>query len=162
MSPTAVVVFDLDGVLVDSRKPFTGSVNYALRMHGHAEHDVAALTGFIGPPLHLTFAELLDEDPGSEAVAACVASYPENYSSVSPTETRVFAGVLEVLAALSQTRRLAVATSKPLALAEPLLEALGLRGFFDVVPGPGLSASAEDKSATLRRALEALGAKEGP
>lgn len=161
LGPTAVVVFDLDGVLVDSRKPIAGSINYALRAHGHQEHEVAALAGFIGPPLHLAFAELLDEDRDSDAVAACVASYRENYSAASLAETKVFAGIPEVLAELSQTRRLAVATSKPLALAEPLLEALRLRDYFDVVRGPDLSAAAEDKSTTVRDTLKALGARQG-
>jgi phosphoglycolate phosphatase len=50
-----------------------------------------------------------------------------------------------------------VATSKPRALAEPLLEALDLRDAFDAVAGPELSELAEPKAVTIAAALEALG-----
>src|SRR5439155_26863191 len=46
-----------------------------------------------------------------------------------------------------------VVTSKSQALAEPLLEALGLRPYFAAVFGPSLSERAEPKSATLARAV---------
>ena len=46
-----------------------------------------------------------------------------------------------------------VVTSKPAALAEPLLAAVGLRDRFAAVFGPSLSERAEPKSATLARAL---------
>jgi phosphoglycolate phosphatase len=53
--------------------------------------------------------------------------------------------------------RLAVATSKPHAFAEPLLGAMGLRDHFELVVGPDLHARTEDKTATIARALAVLG-----
>src|SRR5208337_212352 len=49
-----------------------------------------------------------------------------------------------------------VATSKPHALAEPLLEALQLRDFFDAVVGPELDSENESKAATVARAMREL------
>jgi phosphoglycolate phosphatase len=150
MSATAVV-FDLDGVIVDSRRAFAGSVNHALAEHGLPARQAAELHRFIGPPLHGTFREL-----AGELADACVASYREHYARTSARETVVFEGMREALEHLGARVPLAVATSKPAALAEPLLEALGLRGHFAVLAGPSLEAEAEGKTVTLGRALAAL------
>jgi phosphoglycolate phosphatase len=66
-------------------------------------------------------------------------------------------GIPAVLGELGEQHRLAVATSKPLAFAEPLLVALDLRGALDHVAAPDLGAYHEDKAATIRSALHALG-----
>jgi phosphoglycolate phosphatase len=49
-----------------------------------------------------------------------------------------------------------VATSKPRALAEPLLDALDLRGFFAAVIGPELDSENEHKAVTIGRVMQAL------
>jgi phosphoglycolate phosphatase len=157
-----VVLFDLDGVLVDSRAAITGCINHALAANGLAERDPAALYRFIGPPLLAAFAEIVGEPVGSPAVLGCVASYRERYAEASLTETAVTPGIADALAALVQDgRRLGVATSKPRPFAEPLLEVLGMRCFFTVVAGPDLDATAEDKTTTVGAALHALGATRG-
>jgi len=55
------VLFDLDGVLVDSRTPFARSINAALVAHGLPAHPEEELHPFLGPPLHATFASLVDK-----------------------------------------------------------------------------------------------------
>jgi phosphoglycolate phosphatase len=150
------VVFDLDGVLVDSRAPIAASINYALARHGLGERPERALHRFIGPPLAVAFAELTGEAASSAVVASCVTSYRERYAEASLRETTVFPGITEMLAGLRRDHRLAVATSKARAFAEPLLAALELRHFFDVVAGPGLDARNEDKATTIATALAVL------
>src|SRR5262249_43459768 len=100
--------------------------------------------------------ELLGVAHDAPVVDACIDAYRERYRTASLTETTVAPGLPEALAAL-EGRRKAVATSKPLALTEPLLEAMGLREHFEVVAGPDLAARAEGKTETLGRALHALG-----
>src|SRR3954447_6125429 len=157
-----VVLFDLDGVLVDSRGPISSCINHALAAHGLPERDPADLYRYIGPPLLSAFAELLGESVASPAVARCAATYRERYAVASLTETAVTPGIVDVLAALrGDGRRLAVATTKPRTFAEPLLEALGMRRYFDAVAGPELHASGEDKTTTVGNALRALGATRG-
>jgi phosphoglycolate phosphatase len=155
------VIFDLDGVLVDSRAAISGAMNFALAANGFSEHPAAELHRFIGPPLALGFAELTGQPVESDAVLACVESYRERYAVSSLTQTVVFDGIPEVLDELAGDHRLAVATSKVRVLAEPLLVALGLRERFDHVAGPGLGARVEAKATTIAAALDALGAKDG-
>lgn len=152
------MLFDLDGVLVDSRAAIAHCMNHALANRGHPRKPESELLRFIGPPLAVAFAELTSEAVQSAAVAACVSAYRDVYADVSLRDTRVFAGIRNALTELAARHRLAVATSKPAAFAEPILVALGLRDHFQVVAGPTLGALAEPKTATIGRALGELGA----
>lgn len=148
--PADAVLFDLDGCLVDSRVPFARSINAALDEHGLPQRPEHELHTFLGPPIHATFRDLF----GDEAlVQSLVDSYRRRYRERAAAETPVFDGVPEVVAELSLRMPLVVATSKPHAMADPLLEALGLRAHFRAVVGPDLTAVDEPKSATVERAL---------
>ena len=155
LSATDAVLFDLDGVLVDSRTAFAQSMNAALAQHGLPERDAEELHGYLGPPLHRTFATLA-AGVGEEVVEGLVLSYRARYRTIAVAESAVFDGIAETLAELSAVMPLVVATSKYKALAEPLLEELGLRGYFQEIYGPSLQARDEAKSLTIGRALEGL------
>jgi phosphoglycolate phosphatase len=144
------VLFDLDGVLVDSRVPFARSVNRALTSHGLAPRPEHELHRYLGPPLHRTFRALVGDE---SLVQPCVDSYRARYREMSASETVVFPGISEILESLVDQVPLVVATSKPHALAEPLLDALNLRGFFAAVIGPELDSENEQKAITIERAM---------
>jgi phosphoglycolate phosphatase len=153
LSGADAVLFDLDGVLVDSRTAFVRSINAALAEHGLPEQPANDLLIHLGPPLHRTMALFAGSDEQADAL---VVSYRARYRQTMAQESEVFAGIPEALAALAETRPLVVATSKAQALAEPLLEQLGLRDRFAAVHGPQLQARDESKSLTIARALEGL------
>jgi phosphoglycolate phosphatase len=151
------VLFDLDGVLVDSRAAIAGSMNGALVACGYPARPVADLYRYIGPPIFGAYSELLGRPFDSPEVAALVAAYRSRYAVASLSETVLAPGIERALDALSGSHVLAVATSKPRAYAVPILEALGLLGHFDYVAGPELDAQMELKAETVRRALEHVG-----
>lgn len=153
LSATDAVLFDLDGVLVDSRTAFVRSVNAALAEHGLPEREPDELLPYLGPPLHRTMATLA---AGEEQVDTLVLSYRARYRTTMAAESAVFDGIPEALEQLSMTMPLVVATSKSQALAEPLLDQLGLLDRFAAVYGPALQARDEAKSLTIARALEGL------
>jgi phosphoglycolate phosphatase len=151
------VIFDLDGVLVDSRAAIAGCTNHALAALGRPMRPEPELYPYIGPPLSHSFGELLGLELEHADVAAMMTAYRARYATVSLTDTTVEPGIPEALDQLAPDHRLAVATSKPTAFAEPLLAAVGLRRYFDVVAGPALDERAEPKTETLRTALDRLG-----
>ena len=155
-----VVFLDLDGCLVDSRTAISRCLNVGLEAVGAAPRDERDLYRYIGPPLHESFVTLLGHDgsSGEGTVAAraarAVAAYREAYVEVSLTDTHAVAGIDDALALLAAATTLAVVTSKPAEFAVPILERVGLAGWFTAVHAPTLTARAEDKARTLARALD--------
>jgi phosphoglycolate phosphatase len=156
MMPIAVL-FDLDGVLLDSRTAIVRCIEHGLRENGAPVPRAVELERFIGPPLIDAFAQLA----GPERAAACLASYRERYVCSSLTETVVVPGAREALAAVAARVPVAVATTKPHAFAVPLCDRLGLTPHLRAIAGPELDAPEEIKAVTVARALEALGLTPG-
>jgi phosphoglycolate phosphatase len=158
VGPLQFVLFDLDGVLVDSRVPIARSMNFALRQEGLALEPEEHLHRWIGPPLHAGFRALLGaRNADLERVDACIAHYREHYREASLEQTEPMPGMGELLEALAPLP-LGVATSKPEAFARPILERLGWDRTFRVVVGPPLAGShLEHKAQTVARARAALG-----
>ncbi len=114
---------------------------------------------YLGPPLHRAFHALVSEE---SLVQPCVDAYRARYRELAASETIVFPGIREILTELSARLPLIIATSKPYALAEPLLDALDLRRFFVAVIGPELDSENEQKAITVGRALRELAPKARP
>lgn len=153
----AAVVFDLDGVLVDSFAPVTASINAALRDHGVAPRPLEELRRYIGPPTYSAFAELLRRPLGSREVAAAVATYRRHYGDVYLVQTQLFDGVAPMLERLAARAALAIATSKSAEFAAPLLATLGIDRFFAAVAAAAPLDTDDDKAAIVARALGQLG-----
>lgn len=152
-----VLLFDLDGVLVDSRRPIASSIRFALARHGLRPPAEETLYRYIGAPLRQVFAELVGgRGPGAGELSSCIEAYRRHYERVATRDTVAVAGIAPVLARLAADWALGVATSKPVEFAEPILEAVGLRHRFAHVTGPALDAH-EPKPETLGRALVRFG-----
>lgn len=165
--PIDAVAFDLDGCLVDSTIAITRSFNHALTQLGFAAQPVVTLRRFIGPPLSAGFDTLLTElgvcgNVHDEMVARAVALYRARYRDASLSETTVVEGVETMLERVAGLHPCVIVTSKPRALAIPIVERLGLGVWFAQVYGPELSAIHETKTMTLERALSGVFAHLGP
>jgi phosphoglycolate phosphatase len=152
----AAVIFDLDGVLVDSYAAVTQSINRALAGAGLPSRPQAELRQLIGPPTFSAFSMLLGEPQDSPAVLDLVARYRAHYAEVYLTQTTVIDGVPAMLAALAQQFPLAIATSKSVLFTQPLLDALDLSTYFRFVAAAASDDAADDKTAIVGRALTAL------
>lgn len=155
MTPAAVL-FDLDGVLIDSREAIVRCIEHALRAHEIPVPDTASLHRWIGPPLIDAFAELA----GPSLAAACLVTYRERYVWSSLEETVAIPGAREALAEVAARVPTALATTKPAAFAAPLCERLGFAAHLKAVVGPSLDAPDEVKTVTIARALSALGVRD--
>jgi phosphoglycolate phosphatase len=149
------VLFDLDGVLIDSRASIASAINHALAAHGHPERGEDELAGHIGAGLHDVFAELSGSDD-PDVADALVRTYRARYRVTSLTETAPMPGIAATLARLAARFPLVVATSKPRPYAKPILEAVGLAPYFRAICGPSLDVRNEPKATTVGEALEAL------
>ena len=150
-----VVLFDLDGTLTASGPGITRSVAAALKALGLPPLDDAALLRFIGPPLIDSFREVagLDEITALEAMAV----YRGYFVEYGMFENSVYPGIPGLLRELLDTgRRLAVATSKPLPYAVPIIEHFALAEYFEAVFGPAVDGDGTEKGDVVAQALAAL------
>ncbi|MFP3906055.1 MAG: HAD family hydrolase [Acidimicrobiales bacterium] len=156
MPDRRVVVFDLDGCILDSTEPILWCLNEALGEFGLDPLPRDQLARHVGPPLQHTVATILDERGAPlDLVDPLVAAYRDRYRTVSIELAATYPGMAELVTSLAESERLGVCTSKPARWAVPILEHLGLADAFELIAGPGLT-EAEPKIETLGRAIEAL------
>jgi len=149
---TDVVFFDLDGTLTDPKVGITRSIQFALEHLDVPVPSADDLTWCIGPPLHASFLSLLGTE--SRALRA-IELYRERYSDVGLFENVPYEGIGQMLTDVAgSTRRLFVATSKPLPFAQRIIERFGLRDHFVRVFGAELDGTRSDKGDLLRYALK--------
>ena len=153
------VLFDLDGVLVDSRGPIAGSINHALEANGLEPASLEHLHRLIGDPLGPIFEALLDDREADRGLTQpCIDRYREHYRTASVEEALAFDGIAPLLEELARLFPIAVVTAKPIEFARPILERLGLARHFGAICGPPLARTdGEPKAHIAERALAELG-----
>ncbi len=124
------ILFDLDGTLLDTAPDMVGALNdlrAAERLEGLPYGPLrAAVSHGAARLVRLGF-----PDAGEARAQALQRRYLEIYRTRLTLETRLFAGMAEVLDELARRRLAAgIVTNKPGWLTEPLLEELGIRGRF--------------------------------
>ncbi len=152
----ALVLFDLDGTLVDSEPGIAASVAHALARFGLPAPPREALRMWIGPPLRESFAAVFGA--GDPRVEAAVAAYRERYIASGWRELSVYPGIAETIATLrAGGSRLAVVTTKIEDQARRIVAHLPFGAAFETVYGAPPGAVSGDKSARIARALEDFG-----
>jgi phosphoglycolate phosphatase len=149
-----LVLFDMDGTLVDSTPGIWASIRVAAAALGLPEPTPGQLRSMVGPPLQDGFAGafgLVGED-----VDRAVAAYRAHYSAGAMFDADVYPGIPELLAALrADSATLAVATSKPEPFALRILDHTGLLPAFAGVHGATLDGSVRHKHDVVAAALAA-------
>jgi phosphoglycolate phosphatase len=149
-----LVLFDLDGTLVDSSPGIFSSVRHAARELGLPAPTPEQLRAMVGPPLQDGFALVLGVPVAD--VGRAVAAYREHYAAGALLDVTVHDGIPELLAALGRGgATLAVATSKPEPFAVRVLEHAGLLPAFASVHGATMDGSVRHKDQVVAAALAA-------
>ena len=123
-----LIVFDLDGTLVDSRQDLTDAANALIVERGGRALPPEAIAKMVGEGAAvlvqraLAAAQLPQDD---SAVRRFLQLYDERLLHT----TRPYPGILQILDELSREAIVAVLTNKPIAPTRTLLEALGLAPF---------------------------------
>lgn len=135
---TRLVIFDLDGTLVDTAPDLCASLNHALAEVGRRQVDAATVRHLVGHGARALIERGLAETGGMDealagrALPAFLAYYADHIADGS----RPFDGAEAAMTALAASGvTLAVCTNKPVALADQLIAALGWSGHFAAVLG---------------------------
>ena len=150
-----VILFDLDGTLLDSLGDLTDSVNHTLAQYGCPERTMDEIRAFIGNGarelIRLSLPGREDDPPVDEALAA----YQAYYATHSRIKTAPYEGIPEALEVISRRYPVAIVSNKP-DKATKLLS----RELFGGMPAWGESPECTRKPAPdmVYKAIEALGA----
>jgi phosphoglycolate phosphatase len=155
----AVIVFDLDGTLVDTAPDLIGALNAVLEEEGLPAVPADSARRLVGRGAATMFQRsfALAQAPWEDArETALIERFVEVYFTRLTRESRTFPGVEAALDALqAQGARFAVCTNKRTDLSIALLEALGLARRFEAIVGADLAPRKKPDPSHLLAALDA-------
>jgi len=165
-----LLVFDLDGTLIDSAQDLCNSVNATLIEFGRKPLADETIAGFIGNGalmlVRRAFAAADSAEVDEEKLAAAYTYFLNYYRAHKLDFTYAYEGVLEALAALKQlhdgpggpARAMAVLTNKPVRPARDICAALGLAPYFLNIYGGNSFATKKPDPEGLRALMSEAGA----
>lgn len=129
-----VLIFDLDGTLIDSKLDLAHAVNATLahRKREPLSHDM--IYSYVGNGAPMLVRRALGEGASDEEVDAGLAHFLSYYRAHMLDNTVPYPGVREGLALLDQ-HPMAVLTNKPVHFSRAILDGLGLLRYFRYVYG---------------------------
>ena len=109
-----LIIFDLDGTLLDTIEDLANSVNYALSLHNFRTHPVSAFNFFIGNGLNKLLERALPETSRTQDnISMLKADFITHYYSHSDELTKPYPGISALLKKLSaEGFQLAIASNK--------------------------------------------------
>src|SRR5208282_2640702 len=140
-----LLVFDLDGTLIDSRLDLIHSVNAMLRHIGRPELDGDVIASYVGDGAPALVHRALDNTDDEAVLRAALEYFLGYYRLHKLDHTTVYEGIPELLAGLANLpnrvksngvqRQMAVLSNKPVNPSRDIVRALGLGDFFVRVYG---------------------------
>jgi len=155
-----LVIFDLDGTLIDSRLDLVHSVNAALRHIGRPELPEDVIASYVGDGAPILIQRALGGEAVDESlVRKGLEFFLSYYREHKLDHTTVYPGVAEALAAIQNSqngvpRKMAVLSNKPVIPSRAIVEALGLGPFFSRVYGGNSFATKKPDPEGVRTLLE--------
>ena len=100
---TRLVIFDLDGTLLDTIDDLAASTNYALRRNGYPEHELAAYRYFVGNGVAKLIERALPEaERNAQNVERLRRDFVEYYTKHSTDLTKPYPGIMETVSELER------------------------------------------------------------
>ena len=136
-----LLIFDLDGTLIDSRLDLVHSVNATLRHMKRPELPDDVIASYVGDGAPALIGRALGQEAGDEKLVRSGLEYfLAYYREHKLDHTHVYEGISEALATLQNShnglpRKMAVLSNKPVNPSRAIVEALGLGQFFSLVYG---------------------------
>jgi len=149
-----LIIFDLDGTLVDSSRDITNALNHAMGPYGFKPLTIEDAIKLVGEGLTRLVEKILGENNASikdDVLERFIKYYTEHLTDF----TRPYPEVEETLKKLGRYKK-AVISNKRESLSKKLLGELGLLKFFDIVLGSDSVSEKKPSPAPIKKVLETL------
>ena len=135
-----LLIFDLDGTLIDSREDLANSINAMLTHFGKNPLPHEVIASYIGDGAPMLVRRSLGDPDDENFVQDAVLYFMGWYREHKLDNTYVYEGVKESLDAIQKSRdgellKMAVLSNKPVGPSRAIVEALGLAPYFFQVYG---------------------------
>ena len=158
-----LLIFDLDGTLVDSRQDLCNSVNAMLRNYGRAELPCELIATYIGDGAPMLVRRALGDPDDQFFVDEALLYFLAYYREHKLDFTYVYEGLKESLQAIREARngelKMAVLSNKPVHPSRAIVDALGLGDFFFQVYGGNSFPTKKPDPQGARQLLKETGVK---
>ena len=165
-TPYKLILFDLDGTLLDTLEDLAAAVNHALSLRGLPLHSLQDYRAMVGHGVRNLVQKALEKSlasaPDDTAIDAALADFKAYYSANIDVHTRPYSGMQELLQDLHAAGvRMAVASNKFQAGTEklvreffpgiPFVAILGNREGYPLKPDPEIVAEVLDAAGGIAR-----------
>ena len=163
-NPKPIILFDLDGTLIDSAPDLDGTLNIILKRHGRTTLTISSVKKLVGNGARALLERGFKETGApAENLDALTVEFIETYVPNCAVLSRPFSGVIETLDTFANSGyRMAVCTNKPQAPSETILTELGLMQYFEVVVGGDFFPMRKPDPQHLLGALQLMDAPKTP
>jgi phosphoglycolate phosphatase len=138
-SQIKLLIFDLDGTLIDSRLDLIHSVNAMLRHLGRTDLPGDVIASYVGDGAPTLIRRALGDPRDESVIKAGLEHFLTYYRAHKLDHTHVYDGIKDMLTVLHNSngirRQMAVLSNKPVIPSRAIVEALGLAGFFTHIYG---------------------------
>ncbi len=128
-----LLIFDLDGTLVDTLQDLTNAVNYSIRQFGYSALTRQTVQRYVGDGMYKLMERAM-QDPPEQLLKQGIRYFQQYYSRHHLDETKPYGGIREMLAHYSNFQK-AVLTNKPEVYAREIVEHLALSEYFEMIVG---------------------------
>ena len=169
---TKLLIFDLDGTLVDSRVDLANSINAMLRHYGKLELPNDVIAGYIGDGAPMLVRRSLGDPDDESFLQEALLYFLSYYREHKLDTTYVYEGIKEALEAIQNSRngaftqatqafKMAVLSNKPVVPSRAIVEALGLGPYFFQVYGGNSFHTKKPDPAGVQALLHEAGVQPG-
>ena len=132
MKPINLIIFDLDGTLVNTLEDIAASVNFTLQKLGRPLIPIDSVRQYVGDGVEMLMRRALSDS--DEFLSDAVGIYKVHHSRNLLVRSRLYPSVTEVLEHF-RTVPMAVISNKTSEFVQPLLDGLKISGYFRMVLG---------------------------
>jgi len=156
-----LIIFDLDGTLIDSSDDIAWAANRTLVYMGYNEMDLDAIKEGIGWGVKTLLQKLMPQE-GTERIDEARVKFLEYYWDHLTVNTILYPGVRETIDYFKDhDKKMAIVTNKPIKFTEKILNELALKDFFLMVLGGDSLMNRKPDPEPVEKVISTLGVTKG-